>query len=176
MRDASDRRAKKSTDPELESLGSEGSVSREWAQQEHLHLLVTKWRLQFQSQAYQGEFSDRKVLIIDTHVPKAFEEYSAITIYAYAGEERDPERIRVGVVEDYRDASLGLQILLFAMNTIFDDLVSCLRENIDDTHTFMIHVTTKNSLEEIEELGGDVVEFTFDFDQKEDRPDLTPLT
>ena len=142
--------------------------SRDTLQEETFHLRVTKWLLSlrsFTSFTDDGERMSLRTLVIQTDVPKALEEYSKIAVTVGARDIGSADK--VGHVSDFRDVGEGLEILLHPPTAIFNDLLSCLRDNLnlDDTRQVMVHVTTKTRLEDWIPKGNGVavVAFTFTY-------------
>ena len=141
---------------------------RDTLQEETFHLRVSKWLLSlrsFTSFTDDGEKISLRTLVIQTDVPKALEEYSKIAVTVGARDIGTTDK--VGHVSDFRDVGAGLEILLHPPTAIFNDLLSCLRDNrnLDDARQVMIHVTTKTRLEDWipKRNGVAVVAFTFTY-------------
>ena len=141
--------------------------SRDALQDKTFHLRVTKWLRRLHSFTDDGKRVSLRTLVIQTDVPKALEEYSKIAVTVGARDIGSADK--VGHVSDFKDVGGGLEILLHPPTAMFNDLLSCLRDNLnlDDTHQVMIHVTTKTRLEDWIPKGKDVAVVAFTFTNAE---------
>lgn len=159
-------RARKSDDPNLDLLTP---TLKELAQQQHLHLPVTGWRLQYEFEEWEDKIKEIWQLHIEAVVPKELtNEFPTINILIYAPvRSPDPDPTVLGRVVGH--VSDDLTIYLPIETTTFQTLVSSLQAKLERTHSFVIHITTKNSLAELDTRGYiPVTEVILDFAKKED--------
>ncbi|MDQ3773961.1 MAG: hypothetical protein M3461_06145 [Pseudomonadota bacterium] len=138
-------------------------------QKQHLDLPASGWRLQYEVDEWEEKIREIWKLHIEVFVPKTLSnEFSAIHAEIYTvvrTPEPDPDVI--GRVYSHESGELNIYIPVEKLG--FQSLVSSLQAKLDQTHSFVIRITTKKSLAELKTMDYIVItDVLFDFVNKED--------